>query len=390
MESAVSVETVATNASSQVEKLLKTEADFLGTKPMGFDARRYGELNARLESAQLQRNQTYQADLLDRKNNPNRLKASLGNTQYSKRLSSLDKEVKDLDREINEEELKRSDSEDLAIAVSRVHGVVKNTFGIELSSKLAPGDSFLEMAGREPVQREEDKGEKVSHEVWFHTTRHLGHIIETGGLATQSWMERHDPEYFSLHQENSSKNNFKGIDYDKWSPMQEEDKDRIFFSVDTHFDGMDYGNNIIAYAPEDILADNNLYFYEGKFGKFPYERVVSDVCDTENDSVPPNGDSDLLLPLGNAYIGVPKSDYQKTCIQLLKNGYSEGWIREHTLSYRGNIYEHKGQIVAANEIKRRINNKRLEEGNKRFTAVGNPNAKTPEFPNIRQLVTIAS
>ncbi len=434
-EGASTPEVVAETITPQSEKLLKTDADFLGTKGLGFSSRKYGELSASLDNLKLEERQYNEATYIERqqlheefgggfdslgKRNPlaeprfltRRGPRAGGMTpelvekeKRAKRLRDLQWgdskrrgfgwEIRRLEEGVILEESKRSDMEDLAIATSKIHEGVKSIKNREISSKLSPADSFLEIGARDPVASEVERGKKVTNEVWFHTTGHLNQTIDNGGLATQAWIEKHDPDYFEILVTNSiarglEKQGKGRIDSNLSSPLNQVDRDRIYFQENSISEF--YGSAVIAYAPEDILADTNLYFVPPNAkGFWSHERVVSDISDLESDSIPPNGDSDLCLPLEKAYIAVPKEEYIKTCEKLLENGYDAAWIRQRVISYRGYGEEHfKGQKLAAQEIKRRINQSRQIKQKQNYAAIGNPKAKLIDYPNVCQLVTIAS
>lgn len=393
----------------------------LGMNDWGFSTERLSDLAASLEQKELEYRQHKEALSLERQ----QLEHELGDRrsritgqprvfvgEKTRNQELIDKEerlrqfgfgndiellkfngkISKLKREVIFEEEKRSDDSDLKAVVENFRGDKAVVLNRIVQPRNAPGDSFLEISGKDASLSEVEVGEDVTQEVWFHTTNHINKIIDNGGLATQAWIEKHDPDYYARLVENSTargkeKVGSGSIDPNLSSPLNESDRDRVFFRANAI---ENYGSTIIAYSPEDILADTNLYFMPVG-PRHMDERVVSDAVDLNSDSILPNGESDLCLPLEKAYVAVPKRDFRAVCVKFLEAGYSVDWIEEHVFSYRGHGEEtYDGRRAACEEIKRRITKERQTRPEKNFAVIGNPMAISEARPNVCQLVTIAS
>lgn len=307
-------------------------------------------------------------------------------------VTSLLNKRRSLETQIETEKLKKPDS----LELDEVYEALRREGKLpEVKHDVNSDDVILSKANSPPFEltvpidsRTVAVKEKAIGEIWFHSTNHLAMIVNSGGLGTQSWIQKNTPEYYQLMVENSGARGGDIKDASLRSPLIEEDANVIYFRpgvVET------YGTNIIAYDPSDLLLDTDLFFVrEGRM--HVEERLISDVCNREGDDLRTGDDtSSLHISLDKAYIAVDKSDYSKTVRQFLLSGYSREWIAQHVFSYRGvGVKFFDAQHAAVNEIKRRIETSRQKQDETRkIIAVPNPQGPHgSRMANLFQLKTV--
>lgn len=313
-------------------------------------------------------------------------------TDIGRKTSSFAQEIESLTKAKSELEYKKPDSVDYedVIVEMQEHPNAAITARPEQISVLKNNDRRFTTdvsLGESPKGEEE-----LLAGVWFHSTNHLGRMLENGGLSTQSWLKKHDPDYYDRTLVEGSRSTGEN-----WSPLQSSDKNLMFFSNNAVHD---YGRYIVGFKPVDVVGSGLYFRFGDKNGKgdeegftlFPKEITVSDVCDSDSNQFPKtDAISELQIPLDNAVIGVPRGEYKQKCREFLLAGYSPEWVNEHVFSYRagdwvknpdqqGSAGIRQGKLDAAEEIKRRFS-KKSEVGNKLrvFTVVSPVQAVEPIY-----------